>query len=150
MTSLAIKFVQYDHWANTKVYGAICQVKIPPPRTIELMSHILSVSSIWLSRAKGESETAKRFDLYTLAECETLNDRMRSNWVNYIESLPKGTEHRMSFNLLGERSEMTVMDCITHVVMHGNYHRGQTVALLKEHLPELPLTDFVLFATGRF
>lgn len=149
MTSQAIKLIKYDHWANAKVYTAMSQVEVLPPRAIELFSHILAVSSIWLSRAKGESEIAKRFDLYTLKECETLNSTMLSKWLDYINSLANIDEKRMTFSLLGQRSEIEVLDCINHVVMHGSYHRGQIVALLKGHLPELPLTDFVLFASAK-
>lgn len=149
MTSQAIKLIKYDHWANKKVYTAMSQVTVPPPRTVELLSHILAVSSIWLSRANGESEMAKRFDLYTLKECETLNNRMLSSWLDYIDSLPNVDEKRMTFTLLGQHSQMTVLDCINHVVIHGSYHRGQIVALLKSQLPELPLTDFVLFAADK-
>jgi len=105
-----------------------------------LLSHILAVSSIWLSRAKGENETAKRFDLYTFEECEAVNNGMHSNWIDYIRSLVD-VEKIMKFKLLGQQSQMTVLDCINHVVVHGSYHRGQIVALLKGQLPELPTTD---------
>ena len=36
MTSQAIKLIKYDHWTNEKVYTAMSQVTVPPPRTIEL------------------------------------------------------------------------------------------------------------------
>lgn len=147
MTRQAIKLIQYNHWANERVYTAMSQMEVPPPRTIELFSHILAVSSIWLNRAKGESEIAKRFDLYTLKECKALNNRILSNWLDYIDSLSNVDDKRMTFTLLGQHSQITVLDCINHVVIHGGYHRGQIVALLKEQLPELPLTDYVLFAT---
>lgn len=147
MTRQAIKLIQYNHWANERVYTAMSQMEVPPPRTIELFSHILAVSSIWLNRAKRESEIAKRFDLYTLKECKALNNRILSNWLDYIDSLSNVDDKRMTFTLLGQHSQITVLDCINHVVIHGGYHRGQIVALLKEQLPELPLTDYVLFAT---
>jgi uncharacterized damage-inducible protein DinB len=145
MKNQALKLISYDHWANARIITAMSQVENPPPRTIELLSHILSVSSIWLSRAKGENETAKRFDLHLFEECEALNDRMHSNWIDYIKSLEE-VQKIMTFKLLGQQSQMTVSDCINHVVVHGSYHRGQIVALLKGLLPELPATDFVLFA----
>ena len=144
MKNQALKLNTYDHWANEKIITAMSQVKNLPPRTIELFSHILAVSSIWLSRAKGENETAKRFDLYAFEEWEALNNRMQSDWIGYLKSLGD-VEKIMSFKLLGQQSEMTVLDCINHVVIHGSYHRGQIVALLKGLLPELPTTDFVLF-----
>ena len=94
---------------------------------------------------KGESEIAKRLDIYNLKDCETRNNRMLSRWLEYLDSVPN-VDALMKFRLLGQDAEMTVSDCINHVVIHGSYHRGQIVALLKAHLPELPLTDFVLFA----
>ena len=80
MKNQALKLLSYDHWANEKVIKAMLQVKLLPPGTTELLSHILAVSSIWLSRAKGENETAKRFELYPLDECAMLNDVMLSKW----------------------------------------------------------------------
>ena len=145
MNNQVVKLLAYDHWANEKIIGAMSQVKILPPRTIELLSHILAVSSIWLSRAKGEDETAKRFDLYSLEECAALNNTMRSNWIDHITSLTE-VDKLISFKLQGQESQMTALDFINHVVVHGSYHRGQIVALLKGHLQELPATDFVLYA----
>ena len=145
MKNQILKFSTYDHWANEKIITALWQVNNLPPRITELLSHILAVSSIWLSRAKGETETAKRFDLYTLEECKGMNNTLHSNWTEYISSLAD-VEKIMSFKLLGQQSQMSVMDCLNHVVIHGSYHRGQIVALLKGHLTEVPTTDFVLFA----
>ncbi len=145
MKNQALKLLSYDHWANEKVIKAMLQVKLLPPGTTELLSHILAVSSIWLSRAKGENETAKRFELYPLDECAMLNDVMLSKWKEYIESIDD-IEKIMTFKLLGQESQMTVMDCFNHVIVHGSYHRGQIVSLLKGQLAELPATDYVLFA----
>jgi uncharacterized damage-inducible protein DinB len=145
MKNQALKLISYDHWANEKIITAMSQVENLPPGTTELLSHILAVSSIWLSRTKGEKETANRFDLYAFEECDELNRRMQSNWIAYIKSLEE-VEKIMRFKLLGQQSQMTVSDCINHVVVHGSYHRGQIVALLKGQMPELPTTDFVLFA----
>ena len=63
----------------------------------------------------------------------------------YISSLAD-VEKIMRFKLLGQQSQMSVVDCLNHVVIHGSYHRGQIVALLKGYLTEVPTTDFVLFA----
>ena len=144
--SQAFKLISYEHWANQKIIEALAACDSLPPRANELISHVLAVSSIWLSRAKGDAEVAKRFDMYDLETCTKLNDRMQSEWNNYLDSLQYFDEQYMTFLFLGKQSRMAVMDCINHVVMHGNYHRGQIVLLLKEHLPELPMTDYVLFA----
>lgn len=146
MTTQAIKLITYEHWANEKVHSAMMQANLPPDRTLELFSHILAVSSIWLSRAKGETEVSKRFDRYTLEECAIRNNELLSDWQAYITSTPKVEEKIMTFTLLGQPSTMTILDCINHVTIHGSYHRGQIVSLLKEHLAEMPLTDYVLYA----
>jgi uncharacterized damage-inducible protein DinB len=65
MKNQALKLISYDHWANEKIIAAMSQVKNLPPRTTELFSHILAVSSIWLSRAKGENETAMLVTTFT-------------------------------------------------------------------------------------
>ncbi|HLT74806.1 MAG TPA: DinB family protein, partial [Ohtaekwangia sp.] len=114
-------------------------------RALELLSHILAVSSIWLRRARQEAEVTKRFDRYTLEECANRNDALLSDWTQFTRGLPD-LNAIMKFQLLGRSSQMKVVDCVHHVGMHGTYHRGQIVALLKDHLNDLPATDFVLFA----
>lgn len=146
LRSQAFRLIGYEHWANQKIIEALSACENVPPRAIELISHVLAVSSIWLSRAKGETEVAKRFDLYKIDECGKVNDTMQSEWNNYLDSIQYFDEQYMTFSLMGKQSRMAVMDFINHVVMHGNYHRGQIVILMKGQLAELPMTDFVLFA----
>lgn len=146
MTPQPITLITYDHWANDKIHKSMLQAKVLPDRTLELFCHILAVSSIWLSRAKGEPENTKRFDLYTLQECATRNDQMLTDWLEYINNTPGLEEKVMTFTLLGQPSSMSVMDCINHVAIHGSYHRGQIVNLLKGQVEQLPMTDYVLFA----
>ena len=66
MKDQIMRIIEYDHWANAKVIASMSQVKDPPDRALELLSHILAVSSIWLRRARKEAEVTKRFDRYTL------------------------------------------------------------------------------------
>lgn len=145
MKDQIIRIIEYDHWANAKVIASMSQVKDPPDRALELLSHILAVSSIWLRRARQEAEVTKRFDRYTLEECANRNDALLSDWTQFTRGLPD-LNAIMKFQLLGRSSQMKVVDCVHHVGMHGTYHRGQIVALLKDHLNDLPATDFVLFA----
>lgn len=144
MREQALKLIQYDHWANVKILAALSEAIDPPPRALELFSHLLAVSSIWLSRVKSESDAAKRFDVYTLQECEILNNRLVADWTDFLQA--QASDSIVNFQLLGKEYHMSVLDFVNHVSMHGSYHRGQVVTLLKGHLDPLPMTDYVLFA----
>ncbi len=148
MKDQAVRIIEYDQWANAQVIAAVARAKEAPDRAIKLLSHIFAVSSIWLSRAKREIEVAKRFDRYTVEECAVRNDALATGWIQFLKS-HGDVNGIMKFQLLGKSSEMRVLDCVQHVGMHGTYHRGQIVALLKGHLDELPATDYVLFALAK-
>lgn len=148
MTNQVSKLIRYEHWANNKICNAMSEANPRPAKTLELFSHILAVSSIWLSRAKSQPETAKRFDVYTIEECKNINNRLLTDWLEYIQRTANPDEQLMTFTMQGKSFKMAVLDSIHHVVIHGSYHRGQIVTLLKDEVTELPMTDFVLFALG--
>ena len=69
----------------------------------------------------------------------------RRSWPRYLDTLsPDDFEEGIGYrNSLGEYWTSTVGDILTHVVMHGAYHRAQVAAVIRESGGEPAYTDFI-------
>jgi hypothetical protein len=50
MRDLLVKQIKFEHWANTELIAAMRAASPLNERSIFLLSHILSSSSMWFSR----------------------------------------------------------------------------------------------------
>jgi uncharacterized damage-inducible protein DinB len=152
MKNLLQKQLQFEHWANTEMLREMQQANPLHHRALVLYSHILSASTMWLSRLKYEPMTTTLFAERTLAECEVLNAILYADWTKYFETAePQEFEKIIDFispvdNL---KRRISVSDAIMHVVHHSSYHRGQIIVLLKGTIPALPLITYMPFASTK-
>ena len=86
----------------------------------------------------------------TLDECEDLAAANRESFQQLVKtltlaSLAKEIAYR---NSAGASFISTLEDILSHVALHGSYHRGQVAASLRS-AGEIPVpTDFIVFARG--
>jgi uncharacterized damage-inducible protein DinB len=86
----------------------------------------------------------------TLDECESI---ARENVVAFTELLSRLTpdllEKPITYrNSAGDQFTSTIEDILTHVAMHGSYHRGQIAASLRAGGDSPSPTDYIAFVRG--
>jgi uncharacterized damage-inducible protein DinB len=125
---------QYDAWANRRVLESLKQPETPP-RAIELFAHILAAQEIWLARLAGmDSSQIEVWPALTLADCEEGQRRLERALAEYVrglsdEALEQPVDYRTK---AGKEYRNTPRQILTHVVFHGQHHRGQIAACLSD------------------
>jgi uncharacterized damage-inducible protein DinB len=139
------RLFRYDDWANREVLTGLEALPEPPPRAVELLAHILAARRRWLARLAGVPPTGEVWPDATVARCAREWDDVEASWRHYTARL---TEEELGrtiqyTNTKGEPWRSVVADVLTHVVMHGAYHRGQIARDLRSAGYTPPYTDFI-------
>jgi uncharacterized damage-inducible protein DinB len=139
------KLFSYDEWANREVLHALTAPQAPSTRSIRLLAHILSAQKLWFERVQGQPQTLPVWPEYALAECEALLGELARTWRDYFQTITDSElERRVSYkNSKGEAFNSRVEDILTHVAMHGTYHRGQIAADMRASGLTPAYTDFI-------
>ena len=142
--------VRYDDWANGEVLREFGRSSAPPARAVSWFAHILGARSEWLARLEGGRSGLAVWPRLPLDELGLHQERLRSAWDRYLEGLVPGDRARsVSYKYSkGEAWSSTVEDIVTHVVLHGSYHRGQIASALRAAGLTPPYTDYIHAVRG--
>jgi uncharacterized damage-inducible protein DinB len=138
------------YWADQLVLESLRTARNPPPKAIELYSHVLGAEHVWMSRINGEQPKLEVWPELTLEECDRIAAGNHEGFRQLVgtitpSALLRGIAYR---NSAGASFVSTLEDILTHVALHGSYHRGQIAASLRAG-GETPVpTDFIVFARG--
>lgn len=140
--------LQYNDWANRRLFVALPDVVDAEPRALVLFSHLIMVERLWLARLQRSGET---FQLWTPLPLSDLIHRVHENaaqWRAYLEGLMDADfEKLVSYvNSKGIAWENSVRDIVTHAINHSTHHRGQVVSLIRAHGLTPPAVDYIVFA----
>lgn len=135
----------YDAWANQEVLRAIRAAGEAVERPLELISHILSAERLWMERLKQVPQTLPVWPKFDLARCEVEAQELRRLWSGYLELVTAGDlAQSVSYkNSKGESWSSTIIEILTHVVLHSSYHRGQIATHMREKGLTPAYTDFI-------
>ena len=142
--------VLYDDWANAELLQALQIVEAPPDKAVAWLAHILGTRSEWLARMEVTRSGLAVWPRLPLDELGLHQERLRSSYARFFERLrPADVARVVAYrNTKGEEWRNTVEDILTHVVLHGAYHRGQIASALRAAGHGPPLTDFIHAARG--
>jgi len=135
----------YNAWANREVLTAIQAAAGADARILQLMSHILAAERLWLERLTRKPQSVPVWPESDLVRCEADAAELAKLWSEYLNLVAAGDlSQPISYkNSKGEAWTSTIIDVLTHVVMHSAYHRGQIASHMREtgHTPAY--TDFI-------
>lgn len=134
----------YDEWANREVLAAIRR-GAADERSLQLMSHILSAERLWMERLKQQPKSSPVWPKSSLERCEAQAAELARLWQKYLspmtaDDLSKSIPYK---NTKGEAWTSTIVDILTHVVMHSAYHRGQIASHMRATGQTPAYTDFI-------
>jgi uncharacterized damage-inducible protein DinB len=147
------KLLQYEKWANRLIIDTIGRVKEPDSRWLDLMSHILNVQMVWYSRITKDIYPPPVWEVVT--GIEEIKKKYSSNNIILDSFISELRDEDLNISIPyktteGVEHQNTLREILTHLFNHSTYHRGQIVILMKEKIPTLPATDFILFARGKW
>jgi uncharacterized damage-inducible protein DinB len=145
----------YDEWANREVLNAIraagdvnlgdANPGDANQRSLQLVSHILAAELVWLERLKGQPQSVPVWPQPDLAQCEAQAAKLGGQWLEFLDLITAGdVSQSISYrNSKGEEWTNTIVDVLTHVVMHSAYHRGQIATHMRATGQTPAYTDFI-------
>jgi len=135
----------YNEWANREVLAAIRAGGGASGRSLQLMAHILSAERLWLERLKQLPQSLPVWPAFSLEQCEAQAAELGKLWREYLELITAGdVAQSVSYkNSKGEAWTSTVLEILTHVVMHSAYHRGQIASQMRTSGQMPAYTDFI-------
>jgi uncharacterized damage-inducible protein DinB len=142
----------YGHlaWADALAIGALRIATDPPAKALEIMSHVLGAEEVWLSRLQRRPAAAPVWPALSVEGCAELAEANRQGFEAELAGLGGDDFDRVVpyVNSAGQRFESRAWDILVHVAMHGSYHRGQVMLLLRSSGHEPAATDYIAYVRG--
>lgn len=109
------------------------------------MAHVVAAERLWLERLKQQPQSTPVWPQADAEECERQSDGLAILWREYLELMTAGdVAQSVSYkNSKGEEWTNTVLDILTHVLLHSAYHRGQIASHMRETGQTPAYTDFI-------
>jgi uncharacterized damage-inducible protein DinB len=146
---------QYNAWANAEFFGKLEHLdaaRHPEQRhdAIRLLNHCLVVNRIFIAHLTGTahgyaaSNTPETPALAALHEAVAATDRW---YLDYLQTLsPEALAAPIAFTFTdGDRGCMSRQEMLTHVAIHGAYHRGEVGRLLRQIAAPMPWDTFAVY-----
>lgn len=151
MTTL-VMLLDHMTWADAEAVAAITtlpEASAERAQAARLYAHLAAAAHVWLARLEGRTpeypvwpdlplETACEVAAKTLAALRAVASRG-------ADELAAEVQYR---NSAGQAFRNTIADVLTHVALHGSYHRGQIALLTRQGGGAPPATDYIAFVRG--
>jgi uncharacterized damage-inducible protein DinB len=113
-----------------------------------LFAHILHAEQVWLTRLQGsDSSHITIWPDIELSRCAELVRQNGEGYTAFLAGLPDTDTDRVIdyTNQSGKAFQTSIRDILTHVGLHGQYHRGQINSKLRASGVDPAGVDYILF-----
>ena len=140
----------YDHlnWANQRILETLQSIEDENQEVNRLFSHILFGERIWITRLQGLDSSRLPIWLdVDIEACAELVMKNEESFTTFLTNLVNADLDKLIFytNSKGTEFKNSVRDILTHVALHGQYHRGQINSRLRADGIEPVNIDFITF-----
>jgi uncharacterized damage-inducible protein DinB len=140
----------YDHlnWANHRILETLKSIEDENQEVNRLFSHILFGEQIWITGLRGLNSS--RLPVWLEVDIEVCAELVMKNGESltaFLTNLVNADLDKLIFytNSKGTEFKNSVRDILTHVALHGQYHRGQINSRLRADGIEPVNIDFITF-----
>jgi uncharacterized damage-inducible protein DinB len=142
------RLFEHMFWADTRVLALLdsAAVDADVQRTF---AHTLAAERVWLLRLQGEDSSVQSvWPELSLEQIRELAARNADAYARLLDTLDDGdvAADVVYANSQGTPFRNRVIDILSHVALHGSYHRGQIALLVRRSGGEPINTDFITFA----
>jgi uncharacterized damage-inducible protein DinB len=152
MLNLLTSLTHHQAWADATLLTAVQSHpdSLRDEQMLKTLHHIVMVPRIFLSRfldrpfdKEKESQRPEQFD-QLVQLYRTTHEELLAFVTNLTET---DLERRFEMSVL--KSQPTVAEGLTQIVMHSQNHRGQCLTRLRENGAKPPTLDYILWARDR-
>ena len=145
MTDLLEQLFEHNWWAHDALMAELRR-EAPDPETLRLFSHVVAAEHLWLSRIDFVKPRVAVWPSLTLDETASLEQENRTRFRELLGRPDDSRAQRVQYrNSAGNAFDNSVHDILTHVAMHGHYHRGQIARAMRAAGREPVYTDYIGF-----
>jgi uncharacterized damage-inducible protein DinB len=149
MSTAITRMFEHIDWANLEMLDALKLTHAKSEKALSLFIHILSAENVWLNRLNEiDTMDLQIWPKASLEHCEQLISANRQGYHKFLKELNDSDYSRLiSYtNSKGVAFTTSIADILTHVSLHGSYHRGQINAMLRSEGYEPRNTDYITFS----
>lgn len=149
-----LRMFEHMAWANREIAHALeLQEAKLPERALQLFAHILAAEAIWLARLQLQEATAIPLWSDGKAKVEHYIELAEDNIQGFRRFLAAVHDEKLKervqyHNSQGKSFDRSIGDILTHVALHGSYHRGQIASSLRMAEIAPPVTDYIYYVGG--
>ncbi|MDQ6892379.1 MAG: DinB family protein [Acidobacteriota bacterium] len=139
------RLLAYDAWANREALSSLRAAGTPPPKALRVLSHLVGAGRLWLARLeKSAGKPPAVWPELSLEEAAAGIEELAGRWRRFADVDNAGLARTVSYtNSKGEPWTSSVADILTHVVLHGSYHRGQIASELRAAGHAAAYSDYI-------
>jgi len=136
------------HWANQRILHTLQLRDNENLESYRLFSHILLTEKVWMTRLQGLDYS--HIPLWSDSDLEVCERLVHENEKSYTDYLNRQAyldlDLAISYtNSKGIKFTNTIRDILTHVALHGQYHRGQINQQLRMENSQPVNVDYITF-----
>lgn len=141
------RLFQHAAWADQRTLAALRDTPAAHAEGLPLLAHLLAAEHVWLRRLQlGEPRHAV-WPTLDIDQCASLAAENAAGYEAFLGQLP---EERLADAIRyrtsqGKELVTSIIDILTHVTLHGPYHRGQIAKIIGRHGGVAISTDFIMF-----
>ena len=140
----------YEHlnWANQCILKTLQSIEDENQEVNRLFSHILFAEKVWITRLRGlDSSRLPIWLEVDMKVCAKLVMQNEESLTAILTNLANSDLDKLIFytNSKGTEFKNSVRDILTHIALHGQYHRGQINSRLRADGIEPVNIDFITF-----
>lgn len=135
-------------WGDRQMIAAVHDAPAAKAEALPLMSHVLAAEEVWLARLERRDARLPVWPTLSVKDCQRVAAENEAGYAAFLARIDEGHLSAILHyqNQAGRSFETPVIDILTHVVIHGAYHRGQIAKILGRLGAASPNTDFITFA----
>ena len=151
MKAYFARLLDHAHWADARTLAAL-QGGDPPVEAVRLFAHVLTTEQIYHGRISGLDPWPQDFwPELSLTACASLVSINQDRYRRFLdEHSDEGLRRHVRYrNSQGVVYHTLIADMLTHLMLHGEHHRGQIAQALRQSGSQPPVTDFIAFVRER-
>lgn len=139
------KMYHHLNWANQRILATFQNIEDENQEVMRLFSHILLAERVWITRLRGLDSS--HLPIWSDVDMEVCSQLVKQNEESFTAFLASANLDKViSYtNSKGIEFKNTVQEILTHVALHGQYHRGQINMRLRIGGNEPVDVDFISF-----